>query len=160
MEEKNSVLSSAVKEYRSDDNNGVGLYNDESEEDKKSDLGIYCKTLDLAGVNPSSLATEGNGLKGDWEEKGEGDGDKDRLLKGTGDLHECDIQSTPPDSEPFGGGHADENGGKPPIESTQRVDTCFGQVFGNDYNNKKNDSISAFKSVRMTRFIHFYFIPM
>ncbi|XP_035547359.1 uncharacterized protein LOC118348899 [Juglans regia] len=147
MEKKNLVLSSAVEEFRLDEHNGVYPYNDESEEVQKFDFGISCKTQDLVGVNPSSLATEGNGLKGDSEDNGVDDGENDGLPKGTGDLNKCDFQTTPPDSEAFGNGHANEKGGKPPIGSTQRIDTCVGRAFGNDYNEKKNDSISSFKSV-------------
>ncbi|XP_042987577.1 uncharacterized protein LOC122315618 isoform X2 [Carya illinoinensis] len=149
MEKKNLVLSSAVEEYPLDENNGVDPYTDESEEVQKFDWGISCKTQVLVGVNPpSSLATEGDGLKGDSDDKGVvDDGETDGLLKGTDDLNECDFQTTPPDSEAFGNGHANEKGGKPPIESTQRIDTCVGRAFGNDYKEKKNDSISSFKSV-------------
>lgn len=160
MEKKNLVLSSAVEEYPLDENNGVDPYTDESEEVQKFDWGISCKTQVLVGVNPpSSLATEGDGLKGDSDDKGVvDDGETDGLLKGTDDLNECDFQTTPPDSEAFGNGHANEKGGKPPIESTQRIDTCVGRAFGNDYKEKKNDSISSFKSVRVTFVMHF-FIP-
>ncbi|XP_040996454.1 uncharacterized protein LOC121242609 isoform X1 [Juglans microcarpa x Juglans regia] len=147
MDKKNLVLSSAVEEFRLDEHNGVYPYNDESEEVQKFDFGISCTTQDLVGVNPSSLATEGNGLKGDSEDNGVDDGENDGLPKGTGDLNECEFQTTPPDSEAFGNGHANEKGGKPPIGSTQRIDTCVGRASGNDYNEKKNDSISSFKSV-------------
>ncbi|KAG6731085.1 hypothetical protein I3842_01G111900 [Carya illinoinensis] len=149
MEKKNLVFSSAVEEYPLDENNGVDPYTDESEEVQKFDWGISCKTQDLVGVNPpSSLATEGDSLKGDSDDKGVvDDGETDGLLKGTDDLNECDFQTTPPDSEVFGNGHANEKGGKPPVESTQRIDTCVGRAFGNDYKEKKNDSISSFKSV-------------